>query len=146
MAKSTKNVVSVKTRILGYVPAAGNDATGNLRIVDRSSVLSAVNAVNACKAWSRKGKEPRRIGADGAFADYPAMIAGALEDAGSVLIACYVGIATNRPEYAWAQRETVRVGDCNLSLRVALAAFLGEPCGLSAAQIRKAFGSSVVGK
>ena len=148
MAKHTVSTVNpaTKTRVLGYLPSAGLDSDGILRVVDRSSVLSAVSAVNSCKAWSRKGKNPRMIGRDDAFSEYPRMIAGALQDAASVLIACYTGIATNNPAYAWATRETVRVGDCNISLRVALAAFLGEPCGLSAAQIRKAFGAVVVGK
>jgi hypothetical protein len=146
MANRTSSVVLSKPRVLGYLPAAGNDSEGILRVVDRASVLSAVSAVNACKAWSRKGKNPRMIGREDAFSEFPRMIAGALQDAASVLIACYTGIQTNNPAYAWATRETVRVGDCNISLRIALAAFLGEPCGLSAAAIRKAFGETVQGK
>jgi hypothetical protein len=146
MAKRTNSVVHGKVRVLGYLPAAGTDENGILRVVDRASVISAVSAVNACKAWSRKGKSPRTIGREDAFAEFPRMIAGALQDAASVLIACYTGIQSNDSAYAWAQRETIRVGDCNISLRVALCAFLGEPCGLSAAQIRKAFGEVVKGK
>jgi len=145
MANRT-SVVHGKTRVLGYLPAAGNDADGIVRIVDRTTVLSAVSAINSCKAWARKGKNPRVIGSADSFSEFPRMIAGALQDAASVLIACYTGIQTNTSAYSWATRETVRVGDCNISLRVALSAFLGEPCGLSAAQIRKSFGETVKGK
>jgi hypothetical protein len=86
------------------------------------------------------------LGEVGAFADYPSAIAATLEVSASHLIAVYVGLLNGDTTYNWAQRESVTVDGCTISLRKALAAYLGESVGLSAGALRKAVAREVKGE
>jgi ubiquinone biosynthesis protein UbiJ len=115
-------------------------------IVSRTELRSALSAISACKAHAKKGKNPRMLGDVGAFADYPSAIAATLEVSASQLIAVYVGLLNADHAYDWAQRESVTVDGCTISLKKALAAYLGESVGLSAGALRKAVAANVKGE
>ncbi len=115
-------------------------------VVTREQLRAALSAISACKAHAKRGKNPRVLGAEGAFAEYPSAIAATLEVAASQLIAVYVGLQDADPAYNWAQRESVQVDGCTVSLRKALAAYLGESVGLSAGALRKAVARDVKGE
>jgi hypothetical protein len=121
-----------------------SSATTN--VVSREQLRAALSAISACKAHAKRGKSPRILGAEGAFAEYPSAIAATLEVAASQLIAVYVGLQAADSAYKWAERESVNVDGCTISLRKALAAFLGESVGLSAGALRKAVAANVKGE
>lgn len=121
-------------------------AAASSSIVSRTELRAALSAISACKAHAKRGKAPRVLGAEGAFAEYPSAIAATLEVAASQLIAVYVGLTSADPAYNWAQRESVNVDGCTISLKKALAAYLGESVGLSAGALRKAVAADVRGE
>jgi hypothetical protein len=100
-----------------YIAAAASSS-----VVTREQLRAALSAISACKAHAKKGKNPRILGDVGAFADYPSAIAATLEVSASQLIAVYVGLLNADPAYNWAQRESVQVDGCTISLRKSLAA------------------------
>jgi hypothetical protein len=124
-----------------YIAAAASSS-----VVSREQLRAALSAISACKAHAKKGKNPRILGAEGAFSEYPSAIAATLEVSASQLIAVYVGLLDADPAYNWAQRESVQVDGCTISLRKALAAYLGESVGLSAGALRKAVAANVKGE
>jgi hypothetical protein len=128
-------------RTPSYIAAAASSS-----VVTRAELRAALSAISACKAHAKKGKNPRTLGAEGAFADYPSAIAATLEVAASQLIAVYVGLQDADSAYKWAERESVNVDGCTISLKKALAAYLGESVGLSAGALRKAVAANVKGE
>ena len=121
-------------------------SAASVSVVSREQLRAALSAISACKAHAKRGKSPRVLGEVGAFADYPSAIAATLEVSASHLIAVYVGLLNGDTTYNWAQRESVTVDGCTISLRKALAAYLGESVGLSAGALRKAVAREVKGE
>jgi hypothetical protein len=128
-------------KIPSYIASAAS-----VSVVSRTELRAALSAISACKAHAKRGKSPRVLGEAGSFADYPSAIAATLEVSASQLIAVYVGILNGDTNYNWAQRESVTVDGCTISLRKALAAYLGESVGLSAGALRKAVAREVKGE
>jgi hypothetical protein len=122
-----------KSKIRSYVPSFGTDCADN-----RSSVMNALDIASSVRFHGKRGKKPHRMGEAGFTDALPVGFREAVESAFRVIIGTFEAIEADEPCAEWAQRETLRIGGNNVSLRTVLATYLGESTGLSASQIRKA--------